>query len=178
MLNKRIKEIKYESSFKKDNYYKIAQFNCGNDDINTLFRKNLDKLHTTTYLFMDNDTDKIISFVSFCASSIQMKDKRGLMSLPAVELKLFGVDTEYQHQKLILNGMELKYSELFFQWLIAYIQNVVKPILNIEYLILHSVPSENTRKFYEKMGMQYLNSNQNVHNSDFSKGCIPMYIEI
>lgn len=178
MLNEKIKTIKYENNFKKNNYYKIAQFNCGNDDINTLFKKKLDKLHTITYLFMDNDKDKIISFVSFCASSIQMKDKRGLLSLPAVELKLFGIDKEYQHKKLILNEIELKYSEFVFQWLIAYIQNVVKPVLSIEYLILHSVPNENTLKFYEKMGMQYLSSNQNVHNSDFSYGCIPMYLEI
>lgn len=178
MLNRRIEQIKYESSFKKNNYYKIARFNCGNDDINMIFRKNLDKLHTTTYLFMDNETGKIVAFVSFCASSIQMKDNRGLMSLPAVELKLFGVDKEYQHQQLIFNGIELKYSEWVFQWLIGYIQNIVKPLLNVDYLILHSVPNENTQKFYEKMGMQYLNSNQNVHNSDFSNGCIPMYLEI
>ena len=178
MFSEKIKTIKYENSFKSENYYKIAQFNCGNDDINSLFRKKLDKLHTTTYLFMDNNTNKIISFVSFCASAIQIKDKRGLLSLPAVELKLFGVDKEYQHKKLILNEIELKYSEFVFQWLIGYIQNVVKPVVNIEYLILHSVPSENTLKFYEKMGMQYLSQNQNVHSSDFSNGCIPMYLEI
>lgn len=177
MFKEKINTINYEPNFKKDNYSKIAQFNCGNDDINTLFRKKLDKLHTTTYLFIDNDTSKIIAFVSFCASSIQV-NKKGLFSFPAIELKLFGVDKEYQHEKVVIKGIELKYSEFVFQWLISYIKQVVKPIVNVDYLILHSIPNDNTIKFYEKMGLISLDEHENVHNSDFSVGCIPMYLKI
>ncbi len=119
MLNKKINTIKYEPNFKKHNYSKIAQFNCGNDDINGIFRKKLDKLPTTTYLFMDIETNKIISFVSFCASSIQIQND-GLFSYPAVELKLFGVDKVYQHESVTISeNIVLKYSEFTFQWFLS-----------------------------------------------------------
>lgn len=173
-----IEPIKYHSSFKKDSYAKMAQFNCGDRDINKLFCKKTDKLHSTTYIFSDSDTGKIISFVSFCTGAIQMHTKKGLLALPAVELKLFGVDKEYQQKYIYSDDMKLKYSEFTFLWLINYIQRIVKPVVNVEYLILHSVPNRKTLKFYEKMGMKYFTENENVHNSDFSKGCIPMYLEI
>ena len=173
-----ISYIKYNSSFKKDNYAKMAQFNCGDNDINKLFCKKTDKLHSTTYIFMDSDTKKIISFVSFCTGSIQMHTKKGLFALPAVELKLFGVDKEYQQKYIFYEDMKVKYSEFTFIWLINYIQRVVKPVINVEYLILHSVPNKKTMKFYEKMGMNYFTENENVHSSDFSKDCVPMYLKI
>ncbi len=173
-----IKYIKYSSSFKKDNYAKMAQFNCGDDNINKLFCKKTDRLHSTTYIFSDSSTGKIISFVSFCTGAIQMHTKNGLLALPAVELKLFGVDKEYQQKYISSENTRLKYSEFTFLWLINYIQKVIKPVVNVEYLILHSVPSEKTLKFYEKMGMKYFTENENIHNSDFSKGCIPMYMNL
>ncbi|MCM1236203.1 MAG: hypothetical protein NC489_39475 [Ruminococcus flavefaciens] len=173
-----IEPIKYHSSFKKDNYAKMAQFNCGNDDINRLFGKHTDKLHSTTYIFSDTETDKIISFVSFCAGAIQMKTDKGLLALPAVELKLFGVDKKYQQQYFNSEDIKAKYSEFTFIWLINYIRKVIQPVLNVEYLILHSVPNKKTLKFYEKMGMNYFTENENVHTSDFSNGCIPMYLKI
>lgn len=179
MLTEKIKVIKYEPCFKKDNYSRMARFDCGNDDINTIFRKKTDKLHTTTYLFIDKDTDKIISFTAFCASSIQIRrKKKGLFSFPAIELKLFGVDKEYQHKTVKIQNEDLKYSEFVFQWFVSYIQQVIKPVVNVEYLILHSVTSNNTIKFYEKMGLEPLSEQENVHNSDFSDGCIPMYLKI
>lgn len=156
----------------------MAQFNCGDESINRIFRKDTDKLHTTTYIFTSPESGRIISFVSFCASSIQIRNKKGLFSLPAVELKLFGVDKAYQHQSILLDNREIKYSEFAFLWLISYLTREVKPLINIEYLILHSVPNENTLKFYEKMGMQRIDENQNVHDSDFSEGCIPMYLKL
>lgn len=177
MSKQKINAVKYQRSYKKDNYFRMGEFDCKNDDINTLFKKHIDKMHSTTYIFTD-ETEKIISFVSFCASSIQIKNKNGLFALPAAELKLFGVDRAYQHKNIVINGTELKYSEFTFRWLIAYIQNRIKPMINIEYLILHSVPNQNTLKFYEKMGMKYFTENESVHSSDFSDGCIPMYLEI
>ncbi len=178
MTTENIRYIKYSSPFKKDNYAKMAQFNCGNDDINQLFSKKTDKLHSTTYIFLDTETGKIISFVSFCAGAIQMKTKNGLLALPAVELKLFGVDKKYQHQCLNSEDMKIKYSEFTFIWLINYIRKVIQPVMNVEYLILHSVPNKKTLKFYENMGMNYFTENENIHKSDFSNGCIPMYLKI
>jgi DNA polymerase III epsilon subunit-like protein len=177
MFKEKIKTIRYESNFKKDNYSKMAQFNCGNDDINTLFRNKLSKLHATTYIFMDNETNKIVAFVSFCASSIQIHEK-GLYSFPAVELKLFGVDKDYQHKSITLGDVELKYSELIFQWFVTYIIQEIKPRINVEYIVLYSVPTINTRKFYEKMGFADMNANYKLHDSDFSCGCIPMYLNL
>lgn len=170
--------IKYSSSFKKDNYAKMAQFDCNDKDINKLFCKKTDKLHSTTYIFSDKKTGKIISFISFCTGAIQMQTKKGLLALPAVELKLFGVDKEYQQKYISSEDMKIKYSEFTFIWLINYIQRVVKSVVNVEYLILHSVPKKRTLKFYEKMGMKYFTENETVHKSDFSKGCIPMYLKI
>lgn len=156
----------------------MAQFHCGDESINKIFRKDTDKIHATTYIFTDTESEKIISFVSFCASSIQVRNKRGLFSLPAVELKLFGVDKEYQHKSIMIGNREVKYSEFTFLWLISYLIKEIKPLLNVEYLILHSVPNENTLKFYEKMGMQRIDENQSVHDSDFSRDCIPMYLKL
>ena len=173
-----VKYIKYSSSFKKENYAKMAQFNCGDNDINKLFCKKTDKLHSTTYIFSDEKTKKIISFVSFCTGAIQMRTKNGLLALPAVELKLFGVDKAYQQKYISSEDMKVKYSEFTFIWLINYIQRVIKPVINVEYLILHSVPTKKTLKFYEKMGMKYFTENENIHKSDFSNGCIPMYLKL
>lgn len=145
-----ISVIKYSPKYKENGYSRIASFDCKNRNINDLFRKSLDKLHTTTYFFIDNsEGEKIIAFISFCASSIQIK-QNGIHALPAVELKLFAVDKAYQNRKFEMNGKEYKYSELAFEWLLSYMKNVIKPVLHIEYLVLYSVPNTNTVKFYEK----------------------------
>lgn len=178
MMIENIRYIKYSSSFKKDNYVKMAQFNCGDHNINKLFFKQTDKLHSTTYIFSDSNIGKIVSFLSFCTGAIQMHTKKGLLVLPAVELKLFGVDKDYQKEYISSEDLKLKYSEFTFLWLIKYIQKVVKPVVNVEYLILHSVPKKHTLKFYEKMGMKYFTENETVHSSDFSQDCIPMYLKI
>ena len=174
----KINAIKYQSSYKQEHYAKMAQFNCGKERINTIFRKDIDKIRTTTYIFTDKESEKIISFVSFCASSIQIRNKRGLFSLPAVELKLFGVDKNYQHKNIMMDNKEIKYSEFTFLWLISYLIKEIKPLINVEYLILHSIPDKNTLKFYEKMGMQRIDENKSVHDSDFSRDCIPMYLKL
>lgn len=71
-----ISVIKYTPEYRKKGDANIADFDCRNSEINSLFRKKLDTLPTTTYFFIDKSAgDKIIAFVSFCASSIQMKQK-------------------------------------------------------------------------------------------------------
>lgn len=94
-----INTFKFDSKYKEMNYAKIAQFNCFNKDINDLFKKKLSKIHATSYIFTDKSKDyKIIAFLSICASSIQV-NKKGVHVFPAVELKLFGVDKDYQNKK-------------------------------------------------------------------------------
>lgn len=73
---------------------------------------------------------------------------------------------------------QVKFSEFTFMWVLAFINNVLKEYIGVEYLILFSVPQNNTLKFYEKMGMSYLTDDERVYNSDFSDGCVPMYLEL
>lgn len=159
-----INTFKFDSKYKEMNYAKIAQFNCFNKDINDLFKKKLSKIHATSYIFTDKSKDdKIIAFLSICASSIQV-NKKGVHVFPAVELKLFGVDKDYQNKKIIGNEINIKY--------------VVCPVLNAEYLVLFSVPDKKTLKFYEKMKLEYIEDNQNIYKSNFSSECIPMYLKL
>lgn len=173
-----ISVIKYSPRYKQDGYARIASFDCNNTDINRLFRKDLDKLHTTTYFFVDKSSNgKIIAFLSLCASAIQFR-KKGLHALPAVELKLFAVDKQYQKNRFEINGKMLKYSEIAFEWLVSYAKTIIRPVLHVEYLVLYSVPQTNTLKFYEKMGMQYLTQSEALHQDNFSTDCIPMYLKL
>lgn len=119
-----------------------------------------------------------ISYVSLCSSAIQRKKGNSLHSLPAIELKLFGVDKHYQHETMSYGDKQVKFSEFTFMWVLAFINNVLKEYIGVEYLILFSVPQKNTLKFYEKMGMSYLTDAERVYDSDFSDGCVPMYLEL
>lgn len=136
------------------------------------------KIHSTTYLVLDDDADnKIISILSICASSIQLEETKSTSVFPAVELKLFGIDHNYQGKKIAPDN-EAKYSELIFNWLISYIKSEICERINVEYLVLFSVPDNKTIGFYNKMGLKELNDNFNLYNSTFADGCIPMYLKL
>ncbi|MDD6085902.1 MAG: hypothetical protein PUB76_08030 [Oscillospiraceae bacterium] len=136
------------------------------------------KIHSTSYLVLDDDADnKIISILSICASSIQLEETKSTSVFPAVELKLFGVDHNYQGKKIAPDN-EAKYSELIFNWLISYIKSEICERINVEYLVLFSVPDDKTIGFYNKMGLKKLNDNFNLYNSTFARGCIPMYLKL
>ncbi len=178
MWKDRIKITKIDSNFISKNYPAIAQFDCRDDAINGIFKKHIKQIHSVSYAFIDSVSGKIISFVSLCSSAIQRQKDDSLHSLPAIELKLFGVDKNYQHEVMTYENKQVKFSEFTFMWVLAFINNVLKEYIGVEYLILFSVPQNNTLKFYEKMGMSYLTDDERVYNSDFSDGCVPMYLEL
>lgn len=177
-----INTVKYESQYKVNEYVKIAQFDCGNPDINYLFKKQLKRIHSTTYIFEDKSRKgKIVAFASICASSIQQTTDKGRIEvLPAVELKLFGVSKGYQNKKIenLYTDNPQKYSEYIFRWIITFIKSNILPILNVDFLILLSVPDERTLGFYRKMGMKPFEDNKIIYSSDFSASCIPMYLDL
>lgn len=167
-------------SYKKDQnkFAQMRAFDCKNRKINRCFKCLLaDDLHSYTYLFYDTGNQKIISFVSFCASAIQVAKNKRIITLPAVELKLFGVDKNYQGTKVIIDGEKTKYSEYTFQWLIAYIREMVQPFLSVEYLVLHAIKDEVTLAFYQKMGLEYISPEQ-VLQDYTSLGCSPMFLKL
>lgn len=177
----KIEIIKFNSeSYKKDesSLAQMFAFDCKKETINACFRDLLkDELHSYTYFFCDANDHKIISFVSFCASALQLVDEDGIKTLPAVELKLFGVDKGYQGKKVIIDEKEVKYSEYTFQWLIAYIKKMIQPFLSVEYLVLHAIDDKRTLGFYKKMGLAFIDIDH-VLQDDFSEGCLPMYLKL
>lgn len=181
-----MKIIKYEPSFLEQNPIAIAEFNCGEDGINRLFKKDLEHLCATTFLFLDDaEPHRIIAFVSFCASSLQISAVRQRQDVPhtfpAVEMKLFGVDCAYQSQPMplpLIMDTPMKYSEFAFLWLCSYLKKRVVPLLNVEYLVLHSLPNEKAMNFYKKMGMQEFSGNEALQSDALSEGCVPMYLKL
>ena len=136
------------SDYQNDN--SIEEFDCGNEELNTYFKKYALQNHNNniskTYLCIDIDNDIVAGYVTLCAASLEAislpKDYKNLprYPIPAIRIARLAIDKKYQRQHI---GKSL----LSFA-----LKKIVVASLNIGIKFALVDAKEESKSFYEKYG--------------------------
>ena len=100
ILNGFSKNIHTDTRLFSDNDLLLAKnFDCGNSTINKMLSEKDNLLYDrkcTTSIVVDIDKSKIIAFYSLCCSAYVLVSHSQHYFYPAVEIKYFAVDKDYQ----------------------------------------------------------------------------------
>jgi hypothetical protein len=104
-------------------------------------------------------------------------NKAKVKGLPAVEIKMFALDNEYQDMSYSEDYDDGTFSDYLFLKLIQDIREMSENSLGIKFIILSSVPK--AIKFYKDRHyfLEYEDYMINMYDS-FSEGCTPLYMAI
>lgn len=149
----------------------ISKFNCGNDVLNTYLKKKafLD-YDAVTYLAIDIAEKRIISFFSLSCSGLYLRYREIFNCFPAVEIKNFATDVNYQHRFL---EKGITYSQSILA-LVKYhlIRDFTDNICGASRIILYSAPS--AVGFYKNASFIDFNEDFVTDGSNYLEGCIPL----
>ena len=118
---------------------------------------------------LDAETDELAAYFSLVASALPYVVDGMMGGIPAVELKMFAIDKKYQG---------LGVSTLVFDEVIEAIEHITSEYIGAEYILLYSVPIEHVIGLYIKNGFQKAAGTFKAFESEFTRGCIPMYKEL
>lgn len=168
----------------------INNFDCGNPYINDYLKsKALTSDDTKTYLIInktkrnrDNDYKKLLGFFSLTCSAIKYSPNEGktINNFPAIELKYFALDMEFQGLQYDFDSNDpddpFNFSDVIFGEILKKCRYIKNNILGAKYLTLYSVPK--SVSFYKRQFMedfnQYMEPNSNKEIID----CIPMFMSL
>jgi hypothetical protein len=103
-------------------------------------------MDVTTLLFVDKKDQTIIAYCSFCCSSIKVGDSQ---VVPAIEIKSFAVDKNYQD--LILEDMPGKHglcAAYIFAFCVKHLRELSAEHIYARYIILYAQPLGRVKRFY------------------------------
>jgi len=120
------------------------------------------------YLF-DTESDALVAYFSLIASVLQKGSHENLTVIPAIELEMFALDKRYQG-----SGASSLLLDLVFETIAYYSFECV----GAEVILLYSVPVDHVICLYESKGFNKVTGTLSAFKSDFTNGCIPMYMAI
>lgn len=149
-------EIKFDvCKLEKEHLKLIQNFKCGNDEIDKyLINKALNDMEfgkSVTKIFINKNINEIIGYYSVNCSSIVMENYEKRYFSPAIEIKMFALDTKY-HKMLYEKDNDEKFSEILFSKIIKDIYNITENYCGASHIILYSVPY--AIKFYKDIGFE------------------------
>ena len=121
------------------------------------------------HYIMESETDKLIAYFSVLSSALLYGDPINLNAIPAIELKMFALDKRYQ-------GLNL--SSILLDAVIKTIQYYSDKYVGADILILYSVPVDQVIELYESKGFQRIENTLTAFKSDFTDGCVPMFLPL
>lgn len=131
----------------------LGDFDCGNEIMNDYFNsKCKNDTDCVTYIFKQDDTNKIIGFASLCCSSIKYEYQKVSQSLPSIEIKYFAILAELQKLVYDTKDKHFYFSDMMLVEVIKICRNISDNIIGAQYILLYSVP--NALKFYKRNGFE------------------------
>jgi hypothetical protein len=144
----------YYNNKNKDKYNdSVERFDCAfNDDrvfINNAL-KSATEDDSTTMIFIDKTNNNIVGFCSYCCSALKNIEN----VLPAVEIKTFGVDKNYQN-KTFDDGNRDLISAYILGYCVSEIEKLSRNLICARFIVLCS--HEEAKSFYERNSFSEFN---------------------
>lgn len=147
-------------------------FDCGNEYINGFIRDTaIDDVDSTTFIYIDNTGNKVVCAYSLACSGIVANISNKTLIYPAVEIKVFALDKEYQHK--VYNKSVGTYGDLFFSYIIRSIAEFTDNYCGASRIVLYSVPEY--INFYKRNFFKNFEPFMNPDESETNRDCIPMF---
>jgi len=143
-------------------YGETDNFDCGFEVFNSYLKDNFLDDGAAMHYIINAENDDLIAYFSLLASCIFVSDSN---AIPSIEIKMFAIDKKYR--KLNLSSDLL---EAIYDMVVDYSRHV-----GAKALILYSVPAEKVVHMYEKNKFVKMPGNFSMYNSEFNRGCVPMY---
>ena len=121
------------------------------------------------HYIMEAETDRLIAYFSVLTSALLYGDPKNLNAIPAIELKMFALDKHYQ-------GLNI--SSTLLDAIIKTIQYYSDKYVGADILILYSVPVGHVIELYESKGFQQIEGTLTAFKSEFTDGCVPMFLTL
>ena len=151
-------------------YFSVNPASCENSEFYREYLKYsaISDLHTgknTTHLFIDEDSNRIMGFVSLRASAIiSQSDNGNMIGIPALEVSVLAVDHEYERRGV---GTAL------IDYVIAQADELHKQYVGLQYIILAA--DKLATGFYERMAFIPIEDRWNkMPKENWSANCVPM----
>ena len=150
-------------------------FDCGVDGLNHYLTKSF--AHgDPIFIFIDEDANKIAAYMSLTSSSLIFMEKGKEYQMPAIDIKTFAVDGDYQNLPVSENIKDGVFSDKIFDQVIEKIYDLAENTLNADYITLYSV--ESAMKFYGRNGFETYKDEMSRFNNRFNEACVAMYMEL
>lgn len=157
----------------------FERFDCGNTVMNNFFRYTaVESALDSTYVFIDYERDSVAAAASIACSSLQITDNGSYYdSVPAVEIKYFAVDTQYQKLRFSDDRDEGYFSDAVLSALIGFVYRFTDDYCAATHILLYSTPD--AVHVYERNGFIKLSeSGIMVRHNRFFDGCTPMMLPL
>jgi len=120
------------------------------------------------YVF-ESESDRLIAYFSLLASAMLIGDPSKLNVASAIEVEMFAIDEKFRGTGLSIELLDA---------VVKTIKNYKEEYVGADIAILYSVPVEYVISLYEKMGFRRATGGLTAFKSDFTNGCVPMYMAI
>lgn len=180
VLNGFSKNIHTDTRLFSDNDLSLAKnFDCGNSTINEMLSEKDNLLYDrkcTTSIVVDIDKSKIIAFYSLSCSAYVLVSHSQHYFYPAVEIKYFAVDKDYQDWQYSEDTSEGCLSNIIFSDMLNEISQKSETSFGADTIILYA--TDNAVNFYEKNYFKKFELDILENNDRFIQGCVPMYLKM
>lgn len=160
----------------------VEDFNCGIDDIaisEYLRDQAIDDEKSVTYLVLKYDESgmpvKTAAFISLSCSAILKHQFGATVYDPAILIRYFAVDVEYQGWKA--DGFDKKFSDVVFAMFFSKMENIAKRHIGAKHIVLYA-SSERAERFYLRNHFNHFNDLMNRDEDPYVNDCVPMYFTI
>lgn len=122
----------------------------------------------TTHLFIDENANRIMGFVSLRASAIISDTNGGMTGFPALEVAVLAVDKDYAGQGV---------GRALIDYVICQADELHKKSIGIQYIVLAA--DKKAVGFYEHMNFVPLENCWNrIPKENWSANCVPMSLRL
>jgi GNAT superfamily N-acetyltransferase len=145
----------------------ITGFDSGaeNDVFNDYLRQRYDS--SVIHYVMDAETDRLVAYFSLIASALLDSSLGDKAIVPAIELKMFCLDKSFRGTG---------FAPILLGAVVDVIRHYAVEYVGADVAFLYSVTPDKVVQLYEKAGFAKLDGDYSAYESEFTDGCIPMYM--
>lgn len=174
------KEINYKiDKLSSSNVDLVSTFSCGNESIDKYLHVDaFNDSKSVTYLFMEDETNRILGFSSISCSGIVCKYEESLVIHPSISINYFAILKEIQHLPFDDKPSKDRYciSDKMFIDLLKICNKISEEHIGAANITLYSVPS--AYSFYKRNLMQDYTKYMTRESHSYIKDCIPMFMPL
>lgn len=161
----------------ENNISLLEKYDCGNYVLNETFQTELlSDTKSTSFLIIDNSNNNVICVYTLCCASIVVSTHNNYYMNPAVEIKFFALDTQYQHMDFDENTKNGRLSSHIFSDVLRRIIEFTHNECGADIVLLYSTPK--AVGFYRPFGFNQFRKSFLINCDSFLEGCTPMYMNL